>query len=68
LDALNALLGDPDTYQNGNRVQELQKEYQQCQSELRKLTEEWEEKALALEELEENFWRDKERIWEATNG
>jgi ATP-binding cassette subfamily F protein 3 len=68
LDALNALLGDPDTYQNGNRVQELQKDYQQCQSELRKLTEEWEEKALALEELEENFWRDKERIWEEANG
>lgn len=60
LDTLNDQLGNPDTYQNGQKVQQLQKEYQHCQKKLGDLTEQWEANALALEELEENFWRDKE--------
>lgn len=59
LDSLNDRLGNPDTYQDGQKVQQLQKEYQHCQRRLGELTEQWEANALALEELEENFWRDK---------
>lgn len=62
-ETLNVLLADPDTYQDGSRVQELQKEYQQCRKEIGTLTKKWEETALALEELEENFRRDKEKQW-----
>jgi ATP-binding cassette subfamily F protein 3 len=62
LDDLNARLADPNTYQDGSTVQQLQKEYQRCQQLIRSLTSEWEEKALALEELEENFERDKEKV------
>ena len=65
LDTFNRLLADPDTYQNGTQIQGLQKEYQQCQNEIQKLTEKWEENALALEELEENFWKEKEGRWES---
>jgi ATP-binding cassette subfamily F protein 3 len=64
LDAFNAQLADPNTYQDGSHVQELKKKHQQCQEKIEKLTEEWEEKALVLEELEENFWQDKETEWE----
>jgi len=60
LDSLNEQLANPDTYQNGQVVQQLQKEYQHCQKKLGELTEQWEANALALEELEANFWRDKE--------
>lgn len=59
LDSLNEELANPDTYQDGGRVQQLQKEYQSCQEILGKLTEQWESNALALEELEENFWKEK---------
>ncbi len=61
LDGLNARLADPNTYQDGVNVQNLQKEYQKCQQEIQKLTGEWEEKALTLEQLEESFYRDKQR-------
>ncbi|MDY0041749.1 MAG: ABC-F family ATP-binding cassette domain-containing protein [Desulforhabdus sp.] len=60
LDSLNEQLAKPETYQNGAGVQQLQKEYQLCQRKLGELTEQWEASALALEVLEENFWRDKE--------
>jgi ATP-binding cassette subfamily F protein 3 len=59
LDDVNAALGDPSTYGDGARVQELQKQLRDCQSEVDRLTEQWEEQALELEELEEDFWRDK---------
>jgi ATP-binding cassette subfamily F protein 3 len=55
LDLYNVELADPGTYQDGNRIQELQREYQSCQKSIRGLTAEWEEKALALEELEQSF-------------
>ncbi|MGD9503946.1 MAG: ABC-F family ATP-binding cassette domain-containing protein [Syntrophobacteraceae bacterium] len=67
LDALNAQLADPDTYQDGGRVQELQKDHQRVQAEVRRLTDAWEREALALEELEEDFWRKKEKAWEEAN-
>lgn len=57
LDRLNECLGDPATYQNGGRVQELQRQYQECQATIEALTREWEENALAIETLEVDFWR-----------
>jgi len=60
LDLLNERLADPTTYQNGSRVQELQKNYQECQLKIETLTREWEEHALALEELEDDFWKNAE--------
>jgi len=61
LDSLNERLADPDTYRDGSHVQELQKEYQQCQQKIEALTGEWEKLALALEEMEENYYRDKQK-------
>ncbi|MGA7875209.1 MAG: ATP-binding cassette domain-containing protein [Desulfoferrobacter sp.] len=60
LDSLNEQLGDPGTYQEGPKVQQLQIKYQHCQKKIEELTQQWESTALALEELEENFWKDKE--------
>lgn len=59
LDRLNDLLAQPTTYQDGSRVQDLQKEYQECRQQLQQLTEQWEQEALALEELEANFQQEK---------
>jgi ATP-binding cassette, subfamily F, member 3 len=59
VDSLNALLADSNTYQNGTDVAALQKEYQQLKKTLQTLTADWEEQALALEELENDFWEDK---------
>lgn len=59
LDRLNDLLAQPATYQDGSRVQDLQKEYQECRQQLQQLTEQWEQEALALEELEANFQQEK---------
>lgn len=60
MDRLNARLADPSTYQDGREVQELQKDYQQCRRRIQTLTGEWEENALALEELEQSFIKDRE--------
>lgn len=60
LDSLNEQLGDPGTYHEGTKVQQLQIKYQHCQKKIEELTQQWESTALALEELEENFWKDKE--------
>ncbi|MEN6486079.1 MAG: ATP-binding cassette domain-containing protein [Syntrophobacteraceae bacterium] len=62
LDELNGRLEDPDTYRggDGNRIQTLRVQHHECQERIRRLTEEWEESALALEELEERFWKDRE--------
>ena len=62
LEALNGRLEDPNTYKDGDgsRIQELRIQHHECQDRIRRLTGEWEECSLALEELEENFWKDKE--------
>ena len=62
LDSLNQQLGDPETYSNGVRVQQLHKDHQDCRKKIAELTAQWEASALALEELEENFWKDKEAV------
>jgi ATP-binding cassette subfamily F protein 3 len=55
LDSLAARLADPATYQNGNTVQGLQKDYQKAQQEIQEVTREWEDLAARLEELEQGF-------------
>ena len=57
LNRLNERLGDPTTYQDGGHVQELQRQYQECQAKIEALTREWEEDALAMEALEVDFWK-----------
>jgi len=57
LDAYNQLLAAPDTYHDGARVQDLRKDYKSCQARIAELTQVWEENALMLEEIEENFWK-----------
>jgi ATP-binding cassette, subfamily F, member 3 len=61
LESLNAILADPGTYLDGSNVQQHQKEYQALRKKIETLTEQWEEKALSLEELEQSFWQDKQR-------
>jgi len=60
LDDVDSLLADPETYRDGERARVLRQDRHRLQEDVRRLTEEWEEKALSLEELEESFWREKE--------
>lgn len=68
LDSLNRRLGDPKTYSDGARVQQLQKEHQNCRAKIAEFTAQWELNALALEELEENFWKDKQAVGGPSGG
>ncbi|MEN6437442.1 MAG: ABC-F family ATP-binding cassette domain-containing protein [Syntrophobacter sp.] len=58
LDLLKERLADPDTYKQGKLAQEIQLQYRQIQSEIDELTREWEENALRLEKIEEEFRRE----------
>ena len=58
LDALNRLLAQPDTYENGGFSTELHFEYQELKRSLEEQNQKWEETALELEEMEESFWKD----------
>jgi len=58
LDALNRLLAQPDTYENGGFSTELHFEYQELKRSLEEQNQEWEETALELEAMEESFWKD----------
>ena len=60
-DCLGERLADPLTYQDGSNVQQLKKDYHECRQRIQELTDEWEKSGLELEELEENFWKDKTR-------
>ncbi len=60
LDVLKTRLAEPETYRDGTDVRELNRDYQQCQQRIQELTQEWEARALALEELEQSFWRERE--------
>ncbi|NLI33742.1 MAG: hypothetical protein GX422_13350, partial [Deltaproteobacteria bacterium] len=62
LQDLGDRLADPKTYQEGSLAQELQLEYHRCQERIRQLTEQWEDASLALEELERDFWKDKDPV------
>lgn len=51
--SLTERMADPLTYQHGGAVQDLQKLYQQSQRRIQQLTQEWEDQASRLEELEQ---------------
>jgi ATP-binding cassette, subfamily F, member 3 len=58
LDAMKAQLADPSTYQDGTDIRQLNKAYHECHSRVMQITEEWEQTAMELEELESSFWMD----------
>ncbi|SPF42006.1 ABC transporter related [Syntrophobacter sp. SbD1] len=55
LERLKELLADSQTYRQGNLAVETQAQYRQVQDRIRELTGKWEEEALELEQIEENF-------------
>jgi ATP-binding cassette subfamily F protein 3 len=55
LESLTVRMGDPVTYQNGNSIQDLQKAFQEAQQRIERLTKEWEDLAVQLEEIEGAF-------------
>jgi ATP-binding cassette subfamily F protein 3 len=59
LEELNLLLAQPDTYENGTDIKQLNLEYTELKSSLEKHNRKWEETAMELEALEESFWREK---------
>jgi ATP-binding cassette subfamily F protein 3 len=54
-DSLAASMADPATYKNGNTIQDLQKAFQQDRQRIQGLTQEWEDLAVQLEEIERRF-------------
>ncbi len=60
-DLLKERLADPETYRQGKLAVEIQMQYRELQDKIRGLTQQWEEKVLELEEIEENFRKEKER-------
>ena len=59
LEELNRLLAQPDTYENGTDIKQLNLEYTELKSSLEEHNRQWEETAIQLEALEESFWQDK---------
>jgi ATP-binding cassette subfamily F protein 3 len=59
LDRLNEKMGDPATYSDSSLVVSLRTDYQQCQARIQGLTADWESAAIELDELEQDFWKDK---------
>jgi ATP-binding cassette subfamily F protein 3 len=59
LEELNHLLAQPDTYENGTDIRQLNREYTELRSSLEKHNLEWEKTALELEALENSFWQAK---------
>ena len=59
LDELTRLLAQPDTYEDGASVVELNREYVELKRTLEDQTRQWEETAIELEALEESFWAEK---------
>ncbi|NSW85449.1 MAG: ABC-F family ATP-binding cassette domain-containing protein [Syntrophobacteraceae bacterium] len=62
LDSLNNRLADPATYRNGGEVQNLRNSHRLCTEKIRQLTGEWEVFALRLEAVEEEFWKEREKV------
>ncbi|MFZ2448568.1 MAG: ABC-F family ATP-binding cassette domain-containing protein [Syntrophobacteraceae bacterium] len=60
-DQLKERLADPDTYKDGKFAQEVQSRYREVRAAISELTAEWEESALELERIEEDFRREKEK-------
>ncbi len=61
LDVIKEKLADPETYKQGKLAVEIQAQYRETQEKIRVLTEQWEENVLRLEEIEENFRKEKEK-------
>ncbi|SMC24608.1 ATP-binding cassette, subfamily F, member 3 [Desulfacinum hydrothermale DSM 13146] len=61
-DELSEQLADPATYQDAARAAQLQRAYRHCQDEIQRLTKTWEDTALELEEVEERFREEMERL------
>ncbi len=59
LDELNRVLAQPNTYENGAMVAELNREFSELKLSLEAHTRRWEETAIELEALEESFWEAK---------
>ncbi len=57
LDAIKERLTDPQTYRQGRLAQEIQARYREVQAKVGDLTREWEDSALELERIEEDFRR-----------
>ncbi len=62
IEELSERLADPATYQDGKLAQELQRDYQECQKRIERQTAEWEAASMTLEELERDFWKDKDAV------
>jgi ATP-binding cassette subfamily F protein 3 len=62
LDELNRLLAKSDTYENGNNITELNREYNELKHSLDEHNRQWEQIAIELDELEESFWREKREL------
>jgi len=58
-DELNRVLAQPNTYENGSNVAELNREFNELKLSLEEHTRRWEETAIELEALEESFWEAK---------
>jgi len=61
LDSVKAFLADPDTYRDGKLSQEIQSKYRELQSEIAALTSQWEQATERIEQIEEDFRREKEK-------
>ena len=59
LEELNRRLAQPDTYEDGGNVMEINREYLELKNSLKDHNQQWEETALELEMLEESFWAEK---------
>ncbi len=61
LDSIKERLADPETYRQGRLAQEIQAGYREIQARIGELTREWENSALKLEQIEEDFRKEKEK-------
>ncbi len=59
LEELNHLLAQPDIYENGTDIKQLNREYTELKRFLEEHNRQWEETAIEMEALEESFWQDK---------
>ncbi len=59
LDELNRVLAQPETYENGADITELNREHGELKRSLDEYNRQWEETAFELEALEKSFWKEK---------
>ncbi|MDA8307649.1 MAG: hypothetical protein M0Z81_12570, partial [Deltaproteobacteria bacterium] len=59
LESLKERLADTETYRQGKLAVEIQSQYRETQARIDELTGQWEEKMLELEQIEEDFQKEK---------